>query len=180
MAIRVINGIGTGLIKALPSGDAPPFEVTLPLTMQNGYVESWDDRTITHELISLDTANLAIEERQLVIDGFGNWIFDYSNLPMPVSFVKNVVKLWNLRGRYEYTLYPKYQNQLGVPDRSFVVNMIGTEGLTFQTGDSELSPGTFGIKLLFRTKQNQQISVAEATGILPDGGSYAAPYEGSN
>jgi hypothetical protein len=178
MAIRVINGIGTGLIKALPSGDAPPFEIVIPLTQKDGYSEIWSDRSTTHELRSYNSGNKTLEEVIDVIDGFGNWIFDYSNLPMPVSFVKNVVKLWNLRGRYEYTLYPKYQNQLGVPDRSFVVNMIGTEGLTFQTGDSELSPGTFGIKLLFRTKQNQQISVAEATGILPGGGTINLPFEG--
>jgi len=178
MAIRVINGIGLGKIEALPSGDAPPFTVYLPITTQGGYMENWDDRTITHELISLDTSQRSIEERQLVIDGFGNWMFDYSGLPMPVSFVFDAVKLWNLRDRYEYTLFPKYQNQIGLPDRSFVVNMIAQEGLTFQTGDSTLSLGTFGIKLRFRTKTNQKISVAEATGILPGGGSLNLPFEG--
>lgn len=176
--IRVINGIGTGLIRATPSGDAPQFEITLPLTMKDGYTEKWDDESFIQRFISLDIDDRTITEEQFVINGFCNWVFDYSGIPLPNSVIQDFVKLWNSRARYSYTLIPKSQAMIGLPDRQFEVNLIGADGLTFQTSDSPYAIGTFGVKLYFRTKVNSMINVGIATGILPGGGSYNAAYEG--
>jgi len=176
--IKVAGGIGKGKIYATPSGDAPPRTFILPLTQQGGYNVLWSDESFTQRLISLDISNRQIEERQVVIDGFGNFFFDWSNLPMPYSFVQDAIAMWNIRGTYDFLLTPKYENYIGLPDLNYEVNLIGQEGLNFVTGDSVLSPGTFGIKLYFRTKKNQKITTGQATGVLQGGGSYNSPFEG--
>jgi len=177
-SIRQVYGIGKSKLKCSPSGDAPERTFILPITMQGGFSVTWDDETITHRLISLDINSRSIEERQLVIDGFGNFTLDWSGLPMPYSFVQNVVDIWNIRGSYSFKLYPKYEDYIGLPDLYFDVNLIGQEGLNFRTSDNAMDHGTFGIKLYFRTTTNIKIVIGQATGVLAGGGSYNAAYEG--
>lgn len=179
--IRVINGIGKAKLVCTPLGDAPVITIILPLTMQGGYSEIWDDETFTDRYINADFSVKTITEVQTIIDGFGNWGFDYSGIPLPNTFVQNCALIWNIRDRYTFTLYPKYEDYIGIPARSFEVNFIGAEGLQFVTGDSVYSPGTFGVKLRFRTKTNQKISLGIApgvAGVLPGGGNVVTPIEG--
>lgn len=178
--IRTINGIGTGLFTQ-KNGDRV-FTLELPLTQEGGYNEVWSDETIVQRSINMDPDTRDIEELQIITDGFGNWLFDYSNIPMPNSFVIKAVTAWNNRKTHTGKLTPKSQTGYGVPTRTFDANLIGQEGLSFITGDSVLSPGTFGIKLTFRTVRNQMITVAEAQGIAYNqpGGSVFTPIEGSN
>lgn len=164
-AIQQVYGIGKSFLKGTPSGDAPPKEYILPITQQGGFNILWDDRTITHELISLDTTQLSIEERQLVIDGFGNFFLSWENLPMPYTFLAMAAEIWNLRGRYDWKFYPKYEPEIGVPYIFFEVNIIGQSGLKMNTSDSLLNPGNFGISLTFRTKTNQPVVIGQAPGI---------------
>ncbi len=176
--IRQVYGIGKSKLLCSPSGDAPERTFILPLTTQGGFTVIWSDESFTQRLISLDPNTRSIEERPVIVDGFGNFSLDWSALPMPYSFVEDLTEIWNIRDRYSFKFYPKYEQYIGLPDLFFPVNIIGTEGLTFNTSDNIHSPGTYGLKLLLRTTTNQKIVIGQATGTLQGGGSYNAAFEG--
>ena len=162
--IRQVYGIGKSKVIASPGGDAPEKTFLLPLTMQGGFSVIWSDESFIQRLIGLDIETREITERQVVIDGFGNFTLDWSGLPMPYSFVQQAVDMWNIRGTYTFRLYPKYEQYIGLPNLFFNVNLIGQEGLNFNTSDNVYSSGTFGIKLYFRTTTNQKITIGQAEG----------------
>lgn len=179
--IRVAGGIGKGKVVATPAatgGDAPPRTFILPLTQQNGYSVLWSEESFIQRLISLDISNMTIEERQIALYGFGNFMFDYSGLPMPYSFVQNVIEMLNIRRTYSFKLTPKYEQYIGLPDLTYDVNLLAAEGLSLITGDSVYHSGTFGIKLHFRTTTNQAITTGQATGVLAGAGTINLPMEG--
>lgn len=179
-AIVQVYGIGKSKLVGTATEDAsaPQKTYLLPLTEQGGFSVQWSDESFIHRLISLDITTMSIEERQQVINGFGNFNLSWAGLPMPYSFGEDIVELWNIRKRYTWEFYPKYEDYIGIPELSFAVNIIGTEGLTFQTSDTIYSPGTFGIKLFLRTVQNQQVTIGQATGVLAGGGSVFQAIEG--
>jgi len=180
-AIEQLYGIGKSKVVCTPSeaaSSAPPRTFIFPLTEQGGFRMLFDDNTITQRFISIDTSLKSISERQIVIDGFGNFFLSWAGIPMPYSFLSDCIDLWNIRDRYAFKFYPKYEQYIGSPDLYFDINLIAAEGLEISTSDSQTNRGNYGIKLYFRTTTNIKIPKGQATGVLAGGGSYNAAFEG--
>lgn len=185
--ILQINGRGKGLLTGIrkpgvSSLVGPTKSYILPLTHKGGYTEAWSDESWIDPFQTFIITSRRLIKRKFNIDGFGSWMFDWSNFPMPPAFVKDIyVDIKNNDALYDWTLKPKYEPYIGLPERSFAVNVMIDEGTKFITDDNPLGQGTFGLRMGFETIENQQISVGIAPGIageLPGGGSVSAPFEG--
>ncbi len=154
-----INGIGKSRLRGelKTGGDAPGTGITytFPLTEQGGFEENWEEQVLTTQLIK-DFEEIIVGKKS-----FGNWKLSWVNFPSTQDAISNIADAINNRNSYNWFFTPK----VGY-GREFAVN-IGKDGLKIITSDNQMSPGSFGASISFRTKKVQNINVIKTVAPLP-------------
>jgi len=95
------NGIGVPRIKILAgNGDTPGtplLDTALPFCHVRGHKESWEEKSIIHEVISPDISNPTSKLLKKVFGYYAHWTLNWNNLPLTVNDQQNIARVYNLQ-----------------------------------------------------------------------------------